>query len=56
MTQKQLADAVGVERSTVAKWESNVNMPIATKLPELAAILYVGVEVLFGTDNTGTVE
>lgn len=56
MTQKQLADAVGVERSTVAKWESNVNMPLASKLPELAAILNVGVEDLFGTDNTGPVE
>ncbi len=39
ITQKQLADKMGVERSTVAKWEAGVACPAAAKLPKLAEVL-----------------
>jgi len=39
ITQKQLADRLGVERSTVAKWEAGAAFPSAAKLPKLAEVL-----------------
>ena len=39
MTQSKLAKLLGVDRSTVAKWEAGQSRPRADKLPELAQIL-----------------
>ena len=47
ITQKQLADKMGVERSTVAKWEAGVACPAAAKLPKLAEVLGCSVADLF---------
>lgn len=45
ISQEQLAREIGVERSTVAKWEAG-GMPTAAKLPTLAAVLGVTVDEL----------
>lgn len=47
ITQKQLADRLGVERSTVAKWEAGAAFPAAAKLPKLAEVLGCSVADLF---------
>ena len=39
LTQRELADVLGVERSTVAKWESGTAYPRASQLPALARAL-----------------
>ncbi len=38
LTQQAAADAMKVDRSTVAKWETGVCMPNAAKLPALAKL------------------
>jgi transcriptional regulator with XRE-family HTH domain len=50
-TQKQLADEMGVERSTVAKWEAGTAFPRADKLPKLAEVLGCSVADLFNTES-----
>lgn len=50
-TQKQLADEMGVERSTVAKWEAGTALPRADKLPKLAEVLGCSVADLFNTES-----
>lgn len=50
-TQKQLADEMGVERSTVAKWEGGTAFPRADKLPKLAEVLGCSVADLFNTES-----
>ena len=47
LSQEQLANALSVERSTVAKWETGKAMPRADKLPELAKVLGCEVSDLF---------
>lgn len=47
ITQKQLADLLGIERSTVAKWEAGAAFPSAGKLPRLAEVLGCTVGELF---------
>ena len=36
LTQEELADIVGVDRSSVAKWETGKSAPRAAMLPKLA--------------------
>ena len=48
MTQKQLADDIGVTQSNVAMWESGAAMPSAAKLPELADALHCSIDELYG--------
>lgn len=50
-TQKQLADEMGVERSTIAKWEAGTALPRADKLPKLAEVLGCSVADLFNTES-----
>lgn len=47
ITQKDLALSLGVDTSTVTKWETGQAMPRADKLPELARILGCDVSELF---------
>ena len=46
MTQKQLADKLGLSGKTVSKWECGQGCPDLSVLPELAAILGVSMEDL----------
>lgn len=46
LTQKNLAEIIGVARSTVAMWETGEVLPRADKLPKLAEILGCTVDEL----------
>lgn len=46
LTQQWLADAVGVQKGTVAKWETDVQFPSEENLRSLASALEVAVEDL----------
>lgn len=46
LNQKDVAEAIGTERSTVAKWESGVSVPRADKLPKLASLYKTTVDEL----------
>lgn len=46
MTQKQLADKLGLSGKTVSKWECGQGCPDVAVLPELAAILGISMEDL----------
>lgn len=47
MTQKALAHRLGVERSTVAKWETGEATPRSDKLLEIAKIFGCTIDDLF---------
>ncbi len=49
MTQLQLAEAVGVKRSTVAMWETGKSVPRTTQLSVIAKVLDVPIERLLQT-------
>ena len=50
ITQHVLADKLGVDRSTVAKWESGVAYPRAEQLPALANALSCGINDLYAKE------
>lgn len=47
MKQKELAEEMGIERSTIAKWETGATNPATEKLPKLARILGCTIDALF---------
>jgi transcriptional regulator with XRE-family HTH domain len=47
LTQEQVASSLGIERSTVAKWETGKAMPTADKLPVLAKLFDCTIDDLF---------
>lgn len=47
LTQKALAEAVGVGDKAVSKWERGLGCPDVSLLPELSRVLGVGLEALF---------
>lgn len=47
LTQQEVADALGIQRTTVAMWETGKSMPQASKLPQIAKILGCTVDELF---------
>lgn len=46
MTQKDLAEQMGVTDKAVSKWERNLSCPDISSVPQLAEVLGVGVETL----------
>ena len=52
MTQKQVADSMGVLTSAVSNWESEVALPRARQLPQLARVLGCSIDELFAPDDT----
>lgn len=56
MTQGELAERMGVDRTGVNKWESEVALPRARQLPQLAEVLGCSISELFeGPGETGPV-
>lgn len=54
MTQKELAEQIGVSDKTLSKWENGVNMPDISVIPELCKLLNVTVnELLVGEEFSG---
>ena len=51
MTKTQLADRLGVDLSTVCKWESGVNKPTADGLLKLADLFGCTIDALYGRDG-----
>jgi transcriptional regulator with XRE-family HTH domain len=51
LTQAELAEAVGVRRATVAKWENGQSCPEMEKLPGLASALSKPLDELFPRDG-----
>jgi transcriptional regulator with XRE-family HTH domain len=43
-TQERFAEAVGVDRSTVSRWESGESTPLAWVRPKVASVLHVSVD------------
>ena len=56
LTQKQLADAVGVTPQAVSKWETDESCPDITALPLLAGVLGVSVDTLLGGEGAAEVK
>lgn len=53
LTQAQLAEELGIERSTVAMWETGVSWPSARLLPQIADMLLCGIEELYTEPDSG---
>ena len=51
ITQIQLASDLGVDKSTVAKWETGKAFPRADLLPKIADLLGCSIDQLFGRDT-----
>lgn len=50
MTKTQLADTLGVDLSTVCKWESGANKPKADGLLRMADLFHCTIDELFGRE------
>lgn len=48
LRQEDIAEKLGIDRSTVAKWEAGESLPRADKLPQLARLLGCTVDDLLG--------
>ncbi len=46
-TQQDLADKLGVSQQTIAKWENKKGLPTVDKLPAIAKVFCVPIEVLY---------
>lgn len=54
VSQDALAKALGIDRSTVAKWETNGIYPRGDKLPEIADFLGCSIDALYGRVPPGS--
>lgn len=50
MTQKQLAEMIGVSVSTIKKWEQDIVDPNTSAMISIAVALNVSLDYLFGND------
>ena len=51
MTQRELADKLGISSVAVAKWESGENRPTADNLERLADIFGCSIDHILGRDS-----
>lgn len=51
LKQQDLADALHVDRSTIAKWETGAAFPTGKKLPQVAKVLKCEIGELFPKDE-----
>lgn len=52
LTQSELANMLGIDRSAVTKWENNISYPRFKLLPKLAKIFSCDVnDIFFTSDN-----
>ena len=51
LSQEQMADELGVKRSTYAKWEKDTNQP-TRKLKDIAAYFHVSTDYILGRTDT----
>ncbi len=56
MTQRQLADRMGVTDKAVSKWERNLSCPDIESIPLLAEIFGISADELINTKAAGTSE
>lgn len=56
LTQYDVAQKMGVDRSTVAKWETGQSFPRAELLPKLASILDCTTDELLGVEKSVQIE
>ena len=49
MTQMELAKVLGVDRSSIAKWERGYNAPRTSMLPKVAAAMNCSVDELYNS-------
>lgn len=54
LTQQQLADKLGIDRSSIAKWETGNCFPRTSTLPQLAKILGCSVDELLADAKGGS--
>lgn len=54
LTQKELADIIGVSASAIGFWENGINEPKATYLAKLSQVFNVSVDYLVGIPNEFT--
>ncbi|WP_196593861.1 helix-turn-helix transcriptional regulator [Pectinatus sottacetonis] len=54
LTQKQLANMIGVDRTTVGKWELGISIPRVNKLLILAKILNCSIEDIYSCKRKKT--
>lgn len=47
LTQNEIAEKIGVDRTAVVKWETGVAFPTSAKLPKLAEVLGCSISDLF---------
>lgn len=52
LTQKQLAEYMGVMQSAISSWENETYLPKVRQLPLLAAVLGVSISDLFVPTNS----
>lgn len=51
LSQKAVADHLGVDRTTVTCWENETSMPRADLLPKLADLFGCTIDALFGREQ-----
>lgn len=54
LTQDGLAEKLGVDRSTVAKWETGDALPRAAMLPRIASVLGCSIDALLCPNSEET--
>lgn len=55
LTQTNLSKKMSVSRSSVNAWEMGISIPSSEKIAELACVLGVSTDYLFGKDDTDSV-
>ncbi len=53
-TQETLATALGIEKKQISRWETGSTIPSADRLAEIAKILEVSTDYLFGLSDDPT--